>query len=85
MSSDGVVDREALTAAFDAVDRAVDGIAALSLDALTTRERFALLERCERLRRRLPSVEHGLINQLARQAAPEELGGSCRMRWPSGC
>jgi Domain of unknown function (DUF222) len=27
------------------------------------------------VRRRLPAVEHGLINQLARQASPEELGG----------
>jgi Domain of unknown function (DUF222) len=33
------------------------------------------LERCERVRRRLPAVEHPLINQLARQATPEELGG----------
>ena len=75
MRSDTVVDRDAVTAAFDAVDRAVDGIAAVPFDALTTREWFALLERCERLRRRLPSVEHDLINQLARQATPEELGG----------
>jgi hypothetical protein len=75
MSSDDVVDREAVSAAFDAVDRAVDGIAALRFDALTTPERLALLERCERLRRRLPTVEHELTNQLARQATPEELGG----------
>ena len=34
-----------------------------------------LLERCERVRRRLPVAEHPLINQLARQATPEELGG----------
>jgi hypothetical protein len=62
-------------AAFDAVDAAVDGVAALNFDALTTREWLALLERCERVRRRLPAVEHPLINQLARQATPEELGG----------
>jgi uncharacterized protein DUF222 len=75
MGSGGVVDREAITAAFDALDAAVDGAAALDCEALTTRERLALLERCERVRRRLPAVEHPLINQLARQATPEELGG----------
>jgi|SRR5271156_45769 len=75
MSSGGVVDREAITAAFDALERAVGDVAAASCDALTTPERLALLERCERVRRRLPAVEHPLINQLARQATPEELGG----------
>jgi hypothetical protein len=52
MGSDGVVDREAITAAFDALDAAVDGMAALKFDALTTREWLALLERVERVRRR---------------------------------
>jgi Domain of unknown function (DUF222) len=75
MSSGAVVDREAVTAAFDALDAALDGVAALDCEPLTTPERFGLLERCERVRRRLPAVEHPLINQLARQAAPEELGG----------
>jgi hypothetical protein len=75
MSSSGAVDREAMTAAFDALDAALDVVAALDFDPLTTRERFTLLERCERVRRRLPAVEHPLINQLARQANPEELGG----------
>ena len=75
MPSSVVVDREAITAAFDALDAAIDGVAALRFDALTTPERLALLERCERVRRRLPAVEHPLINQLARQATPEELGG----------
>jgi hypothetical protein len=36
---------------------------------------LVLLERCERWRRRLPVPEHQLINQLARQATAEELGG----------
>jgi hypothetical protein len=75
MSSTEVVDREAITAAFDNLDAALDGVLGLDFDALTTPERLALLERCERVRRRLPAVEHGLINQLARQATPEELGG----------
>jgi Domain of unknown function (DUF222) len=70
-----VVDREAITAVFDALDAAVDGVAALDFDALTTPEWLALLERTERVRRRLPVVEHPLINHLARQATAEELGG----------
>jgi hypothetical protein len=75
MSSSAVVDRDAVTAAFDALDAAVDGVLGLDFEALSTRERLTLLERCERVRRRLPAVEHPLINQLAHQATPEELGG----------
>jgi Domain of unknown function (DUF222) len=75
MSSASVVDREAITAAFDALDAALDGLAALKFDALTTPVRLAFFERCERIRRRLPAVEHPLLNQLAHQATPEELDG----------
>jgi Domain of unknown function (DUF222) len=75
MSSASVVDREAITAAFDAAEAALDGVAALGCDALTTPESLEWLERCERLRRRIPSLEHEPINHLARQATPEELGG----------
>ncbi|HUH67635.1 MAG TPA: HNH endonuclease signature motif containing protein [Mycobacterium sp.] len=67
--------REEVTATFDALDAAVDRVAGLNFDALTTPEWLALLERCERVRRRLPVPEHQLINNLARQATPEELGG----------
>jgi hypothetical protein len=75
MSSGDIRDRDAIAAAFDALDAAFDTVAKLKFDALTTPERLALLERCERVRRRLPAIEHPLINQLARQATPEELGG----------
>ena len=47
----------------------------LSFDALTTPERLALLQQCETFRRRLPAVEHPLINQLREQADAAELGG----------
>ncbi len=70
-----MVGLEAMTAAFDALDAAVDKVAGFDVDALNTSEQLALLERCERVRRRIPAVEHPLINSLARQAAPEELGG----------
>ena len=75
MSSGGIIDRDAISAAFDALDDALETVGALSFDALTPRECLALLERCEKARRRLPVPEHQLINHVARQANPEELGG----------
>ncbi|MDR3656628.1 MAG: hypothetical protein P4L48_13480, partial [Mycobacterium sp.] len=74
MGSAGVVDLEAITAAFDAVDAAVDAVLGLNVDALGTYDQLLLLERCEKVRRRIPAIEHPLINNLARQATPEELG-----------
>jgi len=67
--------RKGITAAFDALDTSLDGVLGLDFDALTTPERLALLQRCEKVRRRLPAAEHPLINQLVHQASPEELGG----------
>src|SRR3984957_15937565 len=75
MSTGLVVDREAITAAVDALNAAVDAVVALNVDALTTPEHLALLESIEAVRRRLPGAEHASINHLARQATPEELGG----------
>ena len=69
------MDRDAITAAFDTLDAAVDGVLGLDFEDLTTRERLVLVERVERVRRRLPAAEHPLINQLARLATAEELGG----------
>ncbi|WP_062887246.1 HNH endonuclease signature motif containing protein [Mycobacterium avium] len=68
-------DREAVSAAFDAIDAALDDLLDCDYAALATREKLALLNRCERLRRRLPAIEHPLINALARDASPAELGG----------
>ena len=67
--------REAIEAAFHDLDAALDDVAALSYDALTAIEKKDLLARLEVHRRRLPSAEHPLINQLAAEAAPEALGG----------
>jgi len=76
MSSAAILDREALTADFDALEAALDSVLARKVDALTPPQLLELLERCERVRRRLPAVEHPIINQLAHQASPEELGGT---------
>jgi hypothetical protein len=65
-----------VVAAFDRLDAAVEELTALGFDALTTPERLALLERCERVRRLLPVAAHPLLNQLQDQASRDELGGS---------
>jgi hypothetical protein len=84
MSSCAVVDRDAVTAAFDALDAAVDGVLGLDFETLTTRERLASLECCERVRRRLPAVEHPLINQLAHHTTQKSWAASCPTRSPTG-
>ncbi|ORA00809.1 DUF222 domain-containing protein, partial [Mycolicibacter arupensis] len=70
--------REEVVEAFDALSADLDRALELDFDALTPRECVALLRRCEKLRRRLPAVEHPLVNQLA-AADPAEVGG--KPRW----
>ena len=65
-----------IVSAFDALDSTVSALLDMPFGTLTTPERLRLLHRLERVRRRLPAVEHGLINQLRQQASPTELGGS---------
>jgi hypothetical protein len=73
VSSTGLPDVDAV---FGALDAEVDRACALELDALNVQQQLAVLERCERLRRRIPAIEHPLINSLARQAPSQELGGT---------
>ncbi|WP_163659650.1 13E12 repeat family protein [Mycobacterium branderi] len=70
--------REEIVEAFDALESAMKRALDLTFDTLTTPECLAMLERCETIRRRLPAVEHPLINQLAEQASETELGGTLR-------
>ncbi|MGB3334817.1 MAG: DUF222 domain-containing protein, partial [Mycobacterium sp.] len=70
--------REEVVEVFDALSADLDRALDLDFDALTPRECLALLRRCERLRRRLPAMEHPLVNQLA-AADPAEIGG--KPRW----
>jgi hypothetical protein len=72
----GSSSREEIVEVFDALEADLDRAMELSFDALTTPEGLAILERCEKLRRCLPAVEHPLINQLAAQATNDELGGT---------
>ena len=67
--------REEVVGVFDALEAEFKRALDLRCDALTTPERLAVLQRCERMRRWLPAVEHPVINQLSDQADPAELGG----------
>ncbi|MGN6337399.1 DUF222 domain-containing protein, partial [Mycobacterium sp.] len=69
-------DQQDVEAVFDALDAAWDRACALNVDALNPQQQLAVLQRCEKQRRRIPAVEHPLINSLARQAPSEELGGT---------
>ena len=60
---------------FDALEAEFKRALDLRCDALTTPEHLAVLQRCERMRRWLPAIEHPVINQLSDQADPAELGG----------
>ncbi|WP_155768374.1 DUF222 domain-containing protein, partial [Mycobacterium colombiense] len=71
-----MTDQQDVDAVFDAVDAAWDRACALNFDALNPQQQLAALERCEKQRRRIPAVEHPLINSLARQAPSPELGGT---------
>lgn len=61
---------------FDALDADLDRACRMSFAALKARQQLAILERCEKWRRRSPALEHPPINSLARQAPSEQLGGT---------
>jgi hypothetical protein len=66
-------------AGYDALESVLDEIVALDADALSTAECIELLERNERVARRLPALQHRLIDRLL-HAPVEELGGTpCRV------
>src|SRR5271157_3748920 len=67
--------REEIVEVLDALDTDMDRACDLSFDALTTPECLQILERLEKLARRLPVPGHALINQLVQHATPHELGG----------
>jgi hypothetical protein len=67
--------REDVEEDFAALHAVVSRIVRHEYAALTTPERLGLLERLEKETRRLHASGHQLINQLAEQAPPEELGG----------
>jgi hypothetical protein len=70
--------REEIVEVFDALEADLDRALELSFDALTTPERLVMLARSEVFRRRLPALEHPLINQIGRQADARNWAASWR-------
>ncbi len=68
-------DRDAIEADFAKLRSVVSRILGHSYEALTTPDRLALLQQLERETRRLRAPGYELINQVAEQAGPRELGG----------
>ncbi|MGB9250114.1 MAG: 13E12 repeat family protein [Mycobacterium sp.] len=68
--------REEIVEVLDALEAGYKRALDMTFDVLTTPERLRVLQRWEQLRRWQPAVEHALINQLAEQADPTELGGT---------
>ncbi|HEY1439686.1 MAG TPA: 13E12 repeat family protein, partial [Mycobacterium sp.] len=68
-------DRAEIEADFAALHEVVSRIVAHTYDALTTPERLTYLDKLELEGRRLVVPGHQLINQLAEQSDPTELGG----------
>lgn len=75
--------REEAVAAFDNLDTALNRVLKVSPDDLTIPECLAMLQRCEKIRRRLPAAEHPFINKLADQTDQTELGGIALIRFSS--
>ncbi|NDJ91877.1 DUF222 domain-containing protein, partial [Mycolicibacter kumamotonensis] len=69
--------REEVVGVFDALAAGLDRALELDFEVLTPRECVAILRRCEVLRRRLPAVEHPLVNRVT-AADPAEVGGKAR-------
>ncbi|MDT5094879.1 MAG: hypothetical protein QOH60_4242, partial [Mycobacterium sp.] len=65
-------------AAWDAIDAAVDELAAFNAEALSASEHRRFLDRQATAARRLAGLGHQSINWLAEYASTEELGGSLR-------
>ena len=66
--------REDVVEVLDGLRAARKRLLDVTFDALTTAERLSVLEALEQMRRELPAVEHGLINELAHEE-PAVLGG----------
>jgi hypothetical protein len=76
MSSGVVSDREEILATYAEWESANAKVAALSLDALTRTDLLELQHRREVVARRVPAVDHQIINRLASEADPKALGGT---------
>lgn len=74
----GSSSREEIVEVFRAIDADLDHLCGLSFDVLTAQEGLRVLERLERVARRLRTPQHALINQLGARATEAEPGGKLR-------
>lgn len=74
METARLADRGTVKSALERLEGAVDGLASLSLDALSHTDLLAVADRLEALTRRKAVVEHRLVGRLAAECAPAELG-----------
>jgi hypothetical protein len=72
-------DRESISAAYDALDAALETVAALSYDPIDVAATLRCLDRLETLRRRLPATEHHLLAHAQTQTTPTDIGAK---NWP---
>ena len=79
MSSNALSDRDTVTAAFDAIDAALDVLATASLDHFTPTQLLYLLARREVIGRRGPALDHRILHAVQSQARAPELGSTT---WP---
>jgi len=75
-SSGTLADRDTALACLDAIDKALDTLAGLPFDALTPAETLEVLARREIQARRQPGIDHRLLNKLAAEATPLEMGAT---------
>jgi Domain of unknown function (DUF222) len=76
MAVDAFADRDTVLAALDAVDAALDSLTSACLDAFTPPELLKLLDRLEVASRRVPAVDHRVIQRLRVEASPRDLGAT---------
>jgi hypothetical protein len=76
MNAGATSDREEILATYAEWEAANAKVAALSLDALTHTELLDLQQRREVVMRRLPAVDHQIINRLVAEVDPKALGGT---------
>jgi hypothetical protein len=79
MSSNGDMDRDAAWAAFDVLDAALNRVMQLDYSALSTGELWWLLERIERVRRKLSTPPPAVMAAAAAKAVYGTAAASCAM------
>jgi hypothetical protein len=87
MSSNGDMDRDAVSAAFDVLDATLDRVEKLDFAALSTHEVLGLLELLERVRQRLSTPPPSLMAAAAAKAVHGTVAApsatALKLIWPN--